>query len=275
MIDEQFILRVERLRDDLEALREDVRRKYPRTTDSVSAAELRERTARLAEVWMVDIAAREGVKEAVDADTLSERSIEFQRLLTYAEHSTIRRKYDGSIKNILRNYRPQIIIPLKQRRAAGSFTPPAQAAIAPLAKPLRQVGSVFIGHSFDVDSKVLVGALKRFFACFRIDVETGELPKADRVSLKVRRRIEKCDAFVGLFTRRDKLSGKREWTTSAWVIDEKAYALAKEKKLILIKEAGISTIGGLQGDYEYLEFDRDDPADLMLKLLELFKVDDD
>jgi hypothetical protein len=59
-------------------------------------------------------------------------------------------------------------------------------------------------------------------------------------------------------------------TTSRWVVDEKAYAFAKEKKLVLIKEFGVQSIGGLQGDYEYLEFKRDEPTELLIKLVELF-----
>jgi len=52
------------------------------------------------------------------------------------------------------------------------------------------------------------------------------------------------------------MEGKEEWNTSAWVIDEKAHAQALGKKLVLLKETGVGNIGGLQGDYEYIEFDR-------------------
>jgi hypothetical protein len=75
---------------------------------------------------------------------------------------------------------------------------------------------------------------------------------------------------VGIFTRRQRIARKPEWTTSAWVVDEKAYALAKEKKLVLIKEVGVQSIGGIQGDYEYLEFEREEIAELLIKLVQLF-----
>jgi hypothetical protein len=93
---------------------------------------------------------------------------------------------------------------------------------------------------------------------------------AGSVSAKVRRTINACELLLGIFTKRQKIARKQEWTTSAWVVDEKAYAFAKEKKLVLIKEEGVQSIGGLQGDYEYLELDRAHMADLLVRLVELF-----
>ena len=63
---------------------------------------------------------------------------------------------------------------------------------------------------------------------------------------------------------------KQEWTTSLWVIDEKAYAVGKQKKLILLKEQGVGSIGGIQGDYEFIEFTRDALSLLVVRLLQVF-----
>src|SRR5207245_5336154 len=87
-----------------------------------------------------------------------------------------------------------------------------------------------------------------------ISAVTGGKPRADRISEKVKRLIERQYLFVGLFTRRHAIPGRSLWTTSAWVIDEKAYALGKGKKLVLLREDGIDSIGGIQGDYEFVEF---------------------
>ncbi len=100
---------------------------------------------------------------------------------------------------------------------------------------------------------------------------TGEKPKADTVSKKVRDRIEAATLFLGIFTRRDRLKSRREWTTSSWVIDEKAYAVAKGKKLILLRESGVQSIGGIQGDYEYIEFVRDDLPELLIRLVQILR----
>lgn len=105
-----------------------------------------------------------------------------------------------------------------------------------------------------------------------LTVVTGEKPKADQISEKVKRLIEDQSIFVGVFTRRDKIARKPEWTTSTWVIDEKAYALGRRKPLILLKEAGVGSIGGIQGDYEYIEFDRNSLEEVSIKLIQLFDL---
>jgi hypothetical protein len=108
----------------------------------------------------------------------------------------------------------------------------------------------------------------RLLEAYGFTAVTGELPKADSVSKKVRERIEGADYFLGIFTRRERLRGRRnEWTTSAWVIDEKAYALATRKKLILLRETGVQSIGGIHGDYEFVEFTRAAIPDLLIKLV--------
>jgi len=103
-------------------------------------------------------------------------------------------------------------------------------------------------------------------------VVTGEIPRANRISEKVKALIEGQDIFVGVFTRRDKIARRNEWTTSVWVIDEKAYAYARGKKIILIKEEGVGSIGGILGDYEFLDFKRARLADLTGRLLRMFVV---
>jgi hypothetical protein len=101
---------------------------------------------------------------------------------------------------------------------------------------------------------------------------TGEKPRADTVSEKVKGLIEDQYLFVGIFTRRDKIAKKNEWTTSNWVIDEKAYALGKGKKLILFREKGVASIGGIQGDYEYIDFSRDNLEGAIIRLLKMFNL---
>src|SRR5262249_11044752 len=84
--------------------------------------------------------------------------------------------------------------------------------------------------------------------------------------------IEANHIFVGIFTRRDKLVGKKKWNTSAWVIEEKTYASARDKKLILLRETDLDSIGGLHGDYEYIEFSRETLDAAIVSLLQLFII---
>ena len=54
------------------------------------------------------------------------------------------------------------------------------------------------------------------------------------------------------------------------MIDEKAYAVGLQKPLILLKEQGVNSIGGIQGEYEYIEFSRHALEGAVIKLIRLF-----
>ena len=45
-----------------------------------------------------------------------------------------------------------------------------------------------------------------------------------------------------------------------------------EQRLVLVKEQGVVSIGGIQGDYEYIEFSRDQLETLVLRLMQLFDL---
>ncbi|MCX6168125.1 MAG: hypothetical protein NTX65_02210 [Ignavibacteriales bacterium] len=268
MIDDQLVLRVERLRDEVELLKAKIRDVYKSKGRPVSSAELKKQASSIAERWLVEVAGDSSVVNSIGNDALAERSVHFQRLLTYSERNTLRSKYDQSLNAILKEFRAQIIVPLKSKRITANNRREEEKPI--VNSPLRNAQIVFIGQSFITSDKAVNEFIFKFFSAFGLKVTTGEKPKADSVSKKVKERIEASNIFVGIFTRRDKLEGKPEWTTSSWVIDEKAYAFAKNKKLFLLKEQGVSSIGGVQGDYEYLEFDRNNMGDLIIRLLEMF-----
>jgi len=260
MIDDSLVLRVERLRDEVEGLGAELRSRYGAGHRPVIAPTLRDQAAQLGERWLVEIAVRDDVVAAIGSDTVADLSVDFQRLITFSEASTARKRYDTSIRRILHDFRTRVVVPLKQARNRGTVptVPPS----------LPSVGSMFIGQSFSDSDATINGTIARFVEAFGHTVVTGEKPRADSVSKKVRERIESATYFLGVFTRRDRVHGRRnEWTTSTWVIDEKAYALANRKKLVLIREAGVQSIGGIQGDYEYLEFTRDNLAELLVKLV--------
>lgn len=270
MIDDALVLRVERLRDEVDQLRSDLRQRYKAMGRPVVAADVRDLAAQLGERWVVEIAPRDDVRQVIGEDVVGDLSIEFQRLITYSEQSCQRSRYETSIKSILRDFRNRVVVPLKQARYKGIA--PASATTAVHQGTVTQPSTmVFVGQSFSPTDAVVNSAVTRFVEAWGFTVVTGEKPKADTVSKKVRDRIEAASLFLGIFTRRDRIKGRREWTTSSWVIDEKAYALAKGKKLILLRETGVQSIGGIQGDYEYIEFVHDDMVNLLIKLLQFLR----
>ena len=265
MIDDELVLRVERLRDTIEVFKGELRKSYRKKDSRVGANAFKTKAAQLAERWLVEIAGRDDVRDAITDEVLADLNIEFQRVLTYTERSTLRQRYDAAINAILKDFRSNVVVALKQKRGAPEISGPQRSIDAD------SISVAFVGQSFSEEDDNVNEPIKRLIRAFGLTVTTGEKPKAGTVSAKVRERIEAAQVFVGIFTRRDKLAGGTGWAASAWVIDEKAYALAKNKRLILIKEQGVKSVGGLQGDYEYLEFQREQMADLLIRLLETLK----
>jgi tetratricopeptide (TPR) repeat protein len=72
---------------------------------------------------------------------------------------------------------------------------------------------------------------------------------------------------VGIFTRHLQQQGG-SYSTSAWIVDEKATALAAGKRLLLFVEKGVGEFGGLQGDYEYIEFERDNLGEALIRAMD-------
>jgi hypothetical protein len=233
----------------------------------VNSTALRQEAQDLAETWMVQIATVPEVRQVLGS-VAGDLNIEFTRLLTYAERRSPRRVYDVSIAAILRDLNARVIIPLKQAQGSVATSPPAIGHRVGFAQ------SAFVGHSFAAADQSLVSTILRILRAFNIRVETGERPGARSVSEKVKRRIERCDLFVGVFSRRDRLSGRDAYSTSPWVIDEKAYAVARDRKLVLLKDQLVESIGGIQSDYEYIEFDPDNVLELALRLVELLTGED-
>ncbi len=266
MVDDQLIVIIERLRDDLQHLKTALRKKY-RSDAQVNAEDLKTEASRLAERWMVEIAPRPEIKKIIQADYLANLNIHFQRILTFSEHATKKSRYETEIKEVLTKFTNDFIIPLKQSMSQAAIMPQHTSITIGEFHP-----TAFVGHSFAPTDELVVDTVKRTLETLAIRVVTGEKPKADRISEKVKKLIDDQYLFVGIFTRRDKVARKNEWTTSAWVIDEKAYAVGKSRKLILLKEKDVGSIGGIQGDYEFIEFSRDQLQDMAIKLIQMFDL---
>jgi hypothetical protein len=127
-----------------------------------------------------------------------------------------------------------------------------------------KIVKAFIGHSFDDKDIELVKKIKEHIESLNVKCETGEKSQYGYVAEKVKNRIIDNDVFVGIFTRDKKiLLENREpnkeyfYTTSNWVIQESGFAIAENKKLIFLVEEGIYKFPGLQGDQEYILFNKD------------------
>ena len=113
----------------------------------------------------------------------------------------------------------------------------------------------FVGHSFASRDREIVQQIKDFLGRLGVKCDSGFRPEPKGVSDKVRQRIQNAELFVGIFTRRSK-NEDGTYSTSTWVVEEKAAAIAGDKRLLLFVEDGVSEFGGLQGDHEYIPFSR-------------------
>lgn len=136
----------------------------------------------------------------------------------------------------------------------------------------------FVGHSFNDDDAVVVRAFLDYFNTLDTILawEHAEEAEPKELAAKVKERMKDKNLFIGIFTRRrreisvDKLKKSLfrphvlkaiaddfDWSASDWVVQESGYALGIGMKTIFIVEEGISSVGGLQGDIEYIPFARD------------------
>jgi hypothetical protein len=269
-MDEKLTITTQRLRDDLLDLRGQIRKRY-NVSQQVIAAKLKSAAAGIAESWLVNIATRPQLASIIGESKYSSLSVSFQKLLTISEHATTRSKYEAVIAEITRDFSNSVLIPVKKSISSEPQTASERQPLPRVSETLF-TPTAFVAHSFLNADQSVASCVIRSLEKLNIKVVTGEKPRGESISQKIRNRIDQQFLFVGVFTRRDKIYRKDEWTTSTWVIEEKAYAYSRRKKLILVKESGVGSIGGIQGDYQIIQFDRDHLETVPLSLLDVFQI---
>ncbi len=137
----------------------------------------------------------------------------------------------------------------------------------------------FIGCSFDDDDEQFINQIVKIIKSNDIECVDAKPVENETVDEKIRRLIKECEIFVGIFTcneiicqtKKDKKwfckpKIKATYTTSNWVIQESGFALGINKHLILLKEDGVCELPKLQGNLEYITFNKGSLDDTLLKL---------
>jgi Flp pilus assembly protein TadD len=77
--------------------------------------------------------------------------------------------------------------------------------------------------------------------------------------------------FIAICTKKDQVLTTEDavWKTSDWIIQEIGFAMGRGCKLIILLEEGVREPGSLQGDLEYIKFERASPAKCSTKLLQM------
>lgn len=133
-----------------------------------------------------------------------------------------------------------------------------------------QPNSIFLSFSYKEEDTELVSGLKRHLERSRYSVVTGEQNPLGSVSKSILKKIASCGMFIAVMTRRDRKENGM-YTTSSWLLEEKGAALALGKKCLMLieDEVDLSDIGGLQGDDQRLQFNRNNFASRVLDALEM------
>jgi hypothetical protein len=126
--------------------------------------------------------------------------------------------------------------------------------------------NIFLAFSFRAEDKPLVGYIDRLLASQFVQVRTGENLGGGQLTPEVQRRIDECDALVGLLTRREQLASGG-WTTHQWVLDELGRARTNGKPAIALVEEGVDP-GGMYQPHERIPLDRANPVEALLRLAE-------
>lgn len=155
--------------------------------------------------------------------------------------------------------------------------------------PLR----AFVGHSFtDDDAEVTrkflkyLGQLAELYPTF--SWEHAEPAEPEVLAEKVKRLLVGKNLFIGICTKKERVispsalsptvfPGKRfkareedfYWKTSDWIIQEIGLAIGLGLHVMLLVEQGLRSPGGLQGNLEYISFDRSAPEKCFGKLVEM------
>jgi tetratricopeptide (TPR) repeat protein len=152
----------------------------------------------------------------------------------------------------------------------------------------------FVGHSFEESDKEIVQKFLDFFDRVKelpigFTWDHAKLAESKELSKKVKEKMEGKNLFIGICTAKEdviapsKLKEGIIWKntrkvnianidlkTSDWILQEIGFAVGRGMRIILLLEEGVREPGSLQGDLEYIPFNRSDleqPHNIFLEML--------
>lgn len=151
----------------------------------------------------------------------------------------------------------------------------------------------FVGHSFFEEDSGIVGRFLNYFDQIAklhptFSWEHAESAEPKLLAEKVMALINGKNTFIGICTRKERAAEESvfsnvflqplyrkakasdlQWKTSDWIIQEIGLAKGRGLEIILLVEEGVRRPGGLQGDVEYIPFNRITPEKAFGKILEM------
>lgn len=132
-----------------------------------------------------------------------------------------------------------------------------------VAKP-----AIFVGYHYRTEDEILANQFSELFRLEGFNCISGKTAKAEDVDEKVKKLIDQSEGVIIIFTGEKELK-EGGWTTARWLTDEKAYALGRDKPVLLFFEDYIAQTErkGIHGDLEYVEFTREHLDEVFLKAI--------
>lgn len=117
--------------------------------------------------------------------------------------------------------------------------------------------SIFVAYSYRTKDDELVSGFKELLADKGFKVIDGKADQLGSISQAILEKIGISDLVAIVMTRRDKKENG-QYTTTAWLLEEKGAAVALGKEVAMFVEEGVdqNDIGGLQGDAQRFNFTR-------------------
>jgi tetratricopeptide (TPR) repeat protein len=154
----------------------------------------------------------------------------------------------------------------------------------------------FVGHSFNPADKHLVQTFLDYFESLGeilpdFSWQHAEHAEPTVLAEKVMRLLEGKNLFIGICTKNEQVvisdakntsilggvfftnkARSFKWKTSDWIIQEIGLALGRKIYVVLLVENGVRPPGGLQGNLEYIAFDRSEPEKCFMKILQMLSA---
>lgn len=151
----------------------------------------------------------------------------------------------------------------------------------------------FVGHSFTDDDAAVIGKFLKYLNQLAelhptFSWQHAEPAEPTVLAEKVMSLLAGKNLFIGICTKKERVIspsalrpsvflGKRlkareedfYWKTSDWIIQEIGLAIGLGLHVMLLVEQGLRPPGGLQGNLEYISFDRSAPEKCFGKLVEM------
>lgn len=124
---------------------------------------------------------------------------------------------------------------------------------------------IFVAFGYNADDKWIKDLVFPLIQSFDGTVITGEDIYGLNIPNAVSERIRSAEGLIAFLTRRDKLdTGK--YTSHQWVSDELATAIGFSIPVIEVREKEVSTSGGIASGRQYIVFELEKKAELMVEL---------